>query len=64
MDYQNKSPEKLSNQKQTFLETISERVHRHLRDIKSEITDEDLRNVRIELEVTVQDITSFDIFHR
>ena len=64
MDYQNKSGEELSNQKQTFLETISERVHRHLSDINSEITDEDVKNARIELDVTVQDITSFDIFQR
>ncbi len=62
MEYQNKSREKLSNQEQTFLETISERVHRHLRDINSEITDEDLRNIRIELEV--EDKTSYDIFQR
>ena len=44
------------------LETINERVHRHLTDISSEITDEDLRTVRIELEV--EDPTIFDIFQR
>jgi hypothetical protein len=30
-------------------ETIEERVHRHLTDIHSEITDADIKNVRIEL---------------
>ena len=36
--------------KQTMFETIIERVHRHLRDIHSKITDDDVRNSRIELE--------------
>ena len=40
------SPENVEN-----LETINERVHRHLTDISSEITDEDLKTVRIGLEV-------------
>ena len=51
------SPENVEN-----LETINERVHRHLTDMSSEITDEDLKTVRIEWEV--EDPTIFDIFQR
>ena len=36
--------------KQSMFETIIERVHRHLKDIHSKITDDDVRNSRIELE--------------
>jgi hypothetical protein len=32
-------------------ETLKERVHRHLTDINSEITDDDIRSVKTELEV-------------
>jgi hypothetical protein len=32
-------------------ETLKERVHRHLSDINSKITDDDIRNVRTELEL-------------
>ena len=32
-------------------ETLKERVHRHLNDINSKITDEDIRNVRTEMEI-------------
>jgi len=32
-------------------ESLEERVHRHLQDINSEISDEDIRNVKTELEV-------------
>ena len=32
-------------------ETITDRVHRHLRDIRSIITDDDLRNVRLMLDI-------------
>ena len=32
-------------------ETLEERVHRHLNDINSKITDEDIRNVRTEMEI-------------
>jgi len=32
-------------------ETLEERVHRHLRDKNSEITDEDIKNVKTELEI-------------
>ena len=32
-------------------ETLEERVHRHLTDINSEITDEDIRSVKTELEI-------------
>jgi hypothetical protein len=45
----NKSPKKRTP-KQTQ-ETLQERVHRHLNDINSKITDEDIRNVRTELEL-------------
>jgi len=31
-------------------ETISQRVRRHISDIKSKITDEDIRKVKIEFE--------------
>jgi len=36
--------------KQSTFETIIERVRRHLKDIHSKITDEDVRNSRIELD--------------
>ncbi|HET9826223.1 MAG TPA: hypothetical protein VFP87_12875 [Chitinophagaceae bacterium] len=32
-------------------ETLEERVHRHINDINSKITDEDIRNVKTELEL-------------
>jgi hypothetical protein len=32
-------------------ETIAERVHRHISDINSKITDEDIKSVRTELDV-------------
>ena len=35
-------------------ETLEERVHRHLNDIISKITDDDIRNVRTELEIRSQ----------
>ena len=35
-------------------ETLEERVHRHLNDINSKITDEDIRNVKTELEIRGQ----------
>jgi hypothetical protein len=35
-------------------ETLRERVHRHLNDINSKITDEDIRNVRTEMEIRSQ----------
>jgi hypothetical protein len=60
-DNQKKTPENKEQRKSRF-ETITERVHRHLRDIKSQITDEDLRNVRIELKVENEAI--YDIFQR
>jgi len=36
-------------------ETLKERVHRHLTDINSEITDDDIRSVRTELEIRTND---------
>jgi hypothetical protein len=45
----NKMPqEKAANQ--SMLETIVERVRRHLKDIHSKITDDDIRNSRINLD--------------
>ena len=35
---------------QSRLETIVERVRRHLKDIRSQITDQDIRNSQVELE--------------
>jgi hypothetical protein len=32
-------------------ETLEERVHRHLSDINSKITDEDIKSVKTELEI-------------
>jgi hypothetical protein len=32
-------------------ETLEERVHRHLTDINSKISDEDIRNVKTELDI-------------
>jgi hypothetical protein len=32
-------------------ETIEERVHRHINDINSKITDDDIRSVRTELDI-------------
>jgi hypothetical protein len=37
-------------QRKGGVETTRQRVRRHLTDIRSKITDEDIRNVRIELE--------------
>jgi hypothetical protein len=48
----NKEPKKRIP-KQTN-ESLEERVHRHLNDINSKITDEDIRNVRTELEIRSQ----------
>jgi hypothetical protein len=51
--YENKSENKRA-QKATRTktkETLKERVHRHLNDISSKITDEDIRNVRTEMEI-------------
>lgn len=38
-------------QKKGKPETLKERVHRHLHDINSEITDDDIKNVKTELEI-------------
>ena len=35
-------------------ETLEERVHRHLNDINSKITDDDIRNVVTEMEIRSQ----------
>jgi hypothetical protein len=45
----NKEPKKATRTKTK--ETLEERVHRHLNDINSKITDEDIRNVRTEMEI-------------
>ncbi|HEV8285176.1 MAG TPA: hypothetical protein VGQ09_12750 [Chitinophagaceae bacterium] len=57
-----KKPQEKKEHRELGFETISERVRRHLRDIKSQITDEDVRNVRIELKV--ENKTIYDIFQR
>jgi hypothetical protein len=48
----NKEPKKRTPKRTP--ETLQERVHRHLNDINSKITDEDIRNVRTELELRSQ----------
>jgi hypothetical protein len=48
---QEKKPGKPTARKSRKTETLEERVHRHLSDINSEITDEDIRSVKTELEV-------------
>jgi hypothetical protein len=44
-----KSPKERAPAQSKF-ETIVERVRRHLKDIHSKITDDDVRNSRVELE--------------
>ena len=41
-----------SDLNKSHLETITERVHRHLRDRNSDITDEDIKNAVIELNIS------------
>ena len=43
---QNKKPKQTQKR-----ETLNERVHRHISDKNSEITDDDIRSVRTELEI-------------
>jgi len=45
----NKQPEKRNTKRSG--ETLEERVHRHLNDINSKITDDDIRSVKTELTV-------------
>ena len=40
-----------SKQTKRSPETIEERVHRHLSDINSKITDDDIKSVRTELDI-------------
>ena len=47
-DFQKEPNEK---KEQRRIETITQRVRRHLTDIRSEITEEDIRDARIDLEV-------------
>jgi len=47
-DFKTESNEK---KEQRRVETITQRVRRHLTDIRSEITEEDIRDARIDLEV-------------
>ena len=47
----NEPKKRTSTQKR---ETLKERVHRHLNDINSKITDEDIRNVRTEMEIRAE----------
>jgi hypothetical protein len=48
---------------QPIFETIAERVRRHLKDINSKITDDDIRNVRLDLEVNPEKFYG-DLLHR
>ena len=43
------SKNKAQEQKEKIPETPEQRIHRHLKDMNSEITDEDIRNVKTEL---------------
>jgi hypothetical protein len=43
-------PQQKKEQVPRNFETIGQRVRRHISDIKSKITDEDIRNVKIEFE--------------
>ena len=47
--------EKRTRRKQKPRETLEERVHRHLRDIHSEITDDDIRSVKTGSETTTNE---------
>lgn len=49
-DKKNKNPEKGAKKR----ESLQERVHRHLNDIDSKITDDDIRNVKTELEIRIE----------
>jgi hypothetical protein len=52
--HQKNEPQQKNKQVLRSFETISQRVRRHISDIRSEITDEDIRNVKIEFEVKIQ----------
>ena len=52
---EHKIQEKTLDDKRPVLETIAERVHRHLRDKKSEISEDDIRNARIVWDVEVNE---------
>ena len=43
--------EKSQDDNKRFTETIDERVHRHLRDKNDVITDDDIRNARVVLDI-------------
>lgn len=51
MDYSKHVEDKSSKIKTPNWETIAERVRRHLRELSSNITDDDIRNVRVELDL-------------
>jgi len=59
---QKTEPKQKKEQRKLNVETITQRVRRHITDIKSRITDEDIRNARLELEV--ENKASYDLFHR
>jgi predicted short-subunit dehydrogenase-like oxidoreductase (DUF2520 family) len=44
-------------------ESLKERIHRHLKDLSSEITDEDIRNVAIEFEIATEIDSAFYEVH-
>jgi len=49
-----KEKEKKGPKRTSKHETLKERVHRHLSDINSEITDDDIRSVQTELEIRAE----------
>jgi hypothetical protein len=59
---QKTEPRQIKEQRKPNAETISQRVRRHITDIKSRITDEDIRNARLELEV--ENKATYDLFQR
>ena len=48
-DQKTKRPQKQEGKRPP--ETIEERVHRHISDINSEITDDDIKSVKTELDI-------------
>jgi len=48
---QTESLDKNSKDKKALSETVRERVHRHLRDINSKITEEEIKNAMVELDL-------------
>jgi hypothetical protein len=53
------SQNKITDDNRTVSETITDRVHRHLIDQRSVITDDDIRNSRIVLDVVINAYEDF-----